>query len=163
MTSPVSRSSPVDHVFLTPSSLCDTLTKPINAGEKKSFIVSFVISSLLTFNPVIGLLGGLTSTLASRIDSVVSPILKKHLETTLDDVLGAASPFAKFALKLVVVMTVVNVALLVLAPFIGVAIEINILVATIISIAINLPRLLSAEPKVLDTLPEGRPYFVLFA
>lgn len=153
---------PPAYTLPTAPSLCDTLTKPINQGEKKSFVYSCVISALFTLDPVVGLISGLVSALASRIDSCVSPILKQHLETTLDDVFGDASPFVKFSLKLVVVLTIINAASLVLAPLFGVAIEIDILFATIISLAINLPNLLSETSRVLDTAPEGRPYYLLF-
>ena len=159
---PASFHSESPEPILSPS-FCETATKPINSGEKKSFIVSFVVSTILSLNPIYGLIGGTISFLASRIDSIVSPILGRHIEEAIDNTFGSASSIVKFALKLTVVLSIINLAALAIAPLIGLAIEVDLLFTTIISIGINLPALLNKDVNILGEAPEGRPYFVLFA
>jgi hypothetical protein len=152
----------VSHAPVLPN-ICETLTAPIGSLELAGTIVSAVISTILTFSPVLGILAGGVSLLASRVDRFAIPLLRNDALNDFFNCFGDFEPIAKLIVKSIVVLSLANFILAVIAPFIGIAIEIDILFGVFASLLINGAKTLGGHIDPLQSRPEGRPYLIFFA
>jgi hypothetical protein len=143
--------------------LCHTLTAPIGSLELAGSIGSAVITTLLTLSPVAGILAGGISLLASRVDRFAIALLRNDALTGFFNCFDVFAPIAKLVVKSIVVLTLANFVLAAIAPFIGIAIEIDILFGVLVSLLINGAKALSGHIDPLQSRPEGRPYLIFFA
>ncbi len=104
-----------------PQECYDNAFRPLTPAEPRSFCIGFIMTTIITANPIIGIAGGLVNTLASRIDLIIRPLLRDFVGQKIH------SNHFQFALKSFAVITICNMLTFTISPIIGITLRINTL------------------------------------
>jgi hypothetical protein len=144
------------HTPLTLNELWSKCKEPIKQKEIKGMVISGVASLLFTANPIAIVTSIGLSLLASRIDSLVRPILREFVEPFIDSEFPEIANFTKTVLKNIVVITTVACT----GNFISKIFKLSLVIDAFFMIFINC-FFSSYRPNPYEDLPEGKAWFIL--
>jgi hypothetical protein len=144
------------HTPLTLNQLWSKCKEPIKKKEIKGMVISGVASLLFFSNPISIVTSIGLSFLASRIDSLVKPILREFVEPFIDSEFPEIANFVKTVLKNIVVITTVACT----GNFISKIFKLSLFIDAFFMTFINC--VFSSYPtNPYQDLPEGKAWFIL--